>query len=525
MVSPSTRFTVSARGRPGTTPSQPSPSARSTRSTISSERRGRAASWTSSAAASSGTSARPARTESARVSPPGTAAATLPAPSSSERRIAGSSQSGGATMTTASTHSEASSRSTLSARSGRPASRANAFGRFVPSRSPRPAATRTAHVPFKRRSRDALLTGSDPAEDPAEAVAPAAAAGGEPAWSLERRCCARSALGSDPGKEVRRKTHAGRRAGSRAEDYELAAPFDEELRADRRLGGREVALDLRAQELLRVLALGQPERERDEDVLHRHGVDRRLPVLLLDLAPKLRDEHAGRVVSVPRRPTAELFPARRLAEELLLPVRLPQEVGERDPAELLGRPAPPVRVRRGDDRERVLGLHREDEGKMRDRGRRRRFRLDPPEREPGLQDRHERGFDLGEGEPVVPPPEVLARLPHDQGDELLPPSLVSPVLLEGLVEEDVHPVGAVLDEDLEAESPLGLEPRPLETARDRLLEACPGGGRVDSRRRPAVAAAAGDERGEERERAGKRGEGEETHARRMPSGRTTARRS
>src|SRR4051794_28134950 len=91
-----TRFNVSPTGRPGTAPSQPSESGASTRSTTSSDTSGRAASWTRTTSASAGTSARPARTESLLVSPPVTHAYTLPQPSSSATRIAGSSQPGGA---------------------------------------------------------------------------------------------------------------------------------------------------------------------------------------------------------------------------------------------------------------------------------------------------------------------------------------------------------------------------------------------------------------------------------------------
>ena len=66
----STRLTVSETGRPGTAPSNPSPSASSSRGTTSSGSSGRAASCTRITAASSGTSAIPARTEADRVSPP-----------------------------------------------------------------------------------------------------------------------------------------------------------------------------------------------------------------------------------------------------------------------------------------------------------------------------------------------------------------------------------------------------------------------------------------------------------------------
>ena len=149
--SPSTRLIVSATGRPGTAPSHPSTSAASTRSITSSGTSGRAASWTTMAAASRSASATPNRTDSARVAPPVTVAETLPQPSSSATRIDGSSQPSGATTTIASIQSEASSRSRLSASSGRPRSGAKALGRSPPSRSPRPAATRTAQVLKSRR--------------------------------------------------------------------------------------------------------------------------------------------------------------------------------------------------------------------------------------------------------------------------------------------------------------------------------------------------------------------------------------
>src|SRR6478609_5886442 len=97
--SPPTRFSVSPTGSPGTAPSQPSESGASTRSTTSSVTSGRAASCTRTTSASAGTSPRPARTESLLVSPPVTQACTLPQPSSSATRIAGSSQPGGATRT------------------------------------------------------------------------------------------------------------------------------------------------------------------------------------------------------------------------------------------------------------------------------------------------------------------------------------------------------------------------------------------------------------------------------------------
>src|SRR5581483_1980448 len=126
--------------------SQPAPSAARTRSSTSSGSNGRAASWTTTAAASPSASATPIPTDSARLGPPVTVAVTFLQPSSSATRMDGSSQPSGATMTIASIQSEASSRSRLSASSGRLRRGANALGRSPPSRSPRPAATRTAQV-------------------------------------------------------------------------------------------------------------------------------------------------------------------------------------------------------------------------------------------------------------------------------------------------------------------------------------------------------------------------------------------
>ena len=142
----STRFSVSETGSAGTAPSTPSASGPSTRSTTSSSRSGRAASCTSTTSASSGTSASAARADSARVAPPVTQENTFAAASSSASRMLGSSQPGGAASTIASTHGQWSSRSRLSASSGRPRSSANAFGRSIPKRSPEPAASSSAQV-------------------------------------------------------------------------------------------------------------------------------------------------------------------------------------------------------------------------------------------------------------------------------------------------------------------------------------------------------------------------------------------
>src|SRR3954452_10610702 len=96
--------------------------------------------------ASAGTSATAARTDAARVSPPATTAVTLPSPSSSARRIVGSSQPAGTATTTASTQPVTPSRSRLSASSTRLPRGANAFGRFRPRRRPSPAAATTAQT-------------------------------------------------------------------------------------------------------------------------------------------------------------------------------------------------------------------------------------------------------------------------------------------------------------------------------------------------------------------------------------------
>src|SRR3954452_9552503 len=159
----STRFTVSATGRPGTAPSQPALNASRPRASTSTATSGRAASWTAITAASAGTSSTAARTESVRVAPPATQALTLPHPSSSASRIAGSSQPGGAATTIASIHAEASSRSRLSASNGRSPRRTNAFGLSAPSRSPLPAAARTAQTLTLRRLQP---SSSPPASSP-----------------------------------------------------------------------------------------------------------------------------------------------------------------------------------------------------------------------------------------------------------------------------------------------------------------------------------------------------------------------
>src|SRR4051794_9819730 len=91
------------------------------------------------------------RTEPARVSAPVTTDRTFPAASSSASTITGSSHPAGAATMMPSIHSESSRRRSGSATSGRSPSRANAFGRSPSSRSPRPAAARTAHTDTLRR--------------------------------------------------------------------------------------------------------------------------------------------------------------------------------------------------------------------------------------------------------------------------------------------------------------------------------------------------------------------------------------
>src|SRR5918996_1354076 len=382
--SPSTRLTVSATGSAGTAPSQPLPSAPRTRSITSAARSGRAASWTRTTAASSGTSATPARTESARVLPPVTAARTFPAPSSSERRMAGSSHPSEATMTIASIHSQRSRRSRLSASSGRPDRAANAFGRSPPSRSPRPAATRTAQTPLT------------------------------------------------------------------SEDYELPVPLDEQLGADRVVRRGKVLSHLAPQGILGVLAGGHLERERDGDVLHRHGVDGRAAVLLLDLPAEARNDDPRRVVAVLHGPAAELLPARGLAEEPILVVRLPREVGEREAVDLAQRPPPPLDVGRGHEREVAFPIDRVHDGQIRREPGLGRFLLQGPEREPRLQQRHDRAPRLAERELADSRLQAALRLPDDGSDDLLAPLRLAPVLLELLPGSEGDPIEPVLDAHAEA---------------------------------------------------------------------------
>ena len=69
------------------------------------------------------------------------------------RSVAGSSHSAGTTSTIRSTAGWSSSRSIECARSGRPPSRTNAFGRSAPSRAPSPPATTIAQVALISRPR------------------------------------------------------------------------------------------------------------------------------------------------------------------------------------------------------------------------------------------------------------------------------------------------------------------------------------------------------------------------------------
>src|SRR5262245_47683419 len=171
------RLTVSAIPSTGTAPSQPSPSADTTRSSTWSSTSGRAASCTSTTAASSGTWASAVRTESARLAPPVTVSATLPAATSSATRMHGSSQPGGAATTMPSIHSDASRRSSGSASSGRSFRDAKAFGRSRPSRSPAPAAARIAQTltgdrDYSLRLGSDLLLGALPADTREDVVEP-----------------------------------------------------------------------------------------------------------------------------------------------------------------------------------------------------------------------------------------------------------------------------------------------------------------------------------------------------------------
>ena len=92
---PSTRFNVSVTGSAGTAASAPLRTAAITASNSTADASGRAASCATAMSIVAGKAARPARTESERVAPPGTAACTG-APSHST--------SGGSTTTTIAAH-------------------------------------------------------------------------------------------------------------------------------------------------------------------------------------------------------------------------------------------------------------------------------------------------------------------------------------------------------------------------------------------------------------------------------------
>src|SRR5581483_1783741 len=151
----SIRLTVSGTGTPGTAPSAPARTAAMTRSNRSTPASGRAASWTTMTAASPGTAASPARTDSDRVAPPATTAAdpcgvpaTRPGPpfvpignGPSRRR---STWAAGTTATTPSQAADAAP--SAQARSGRPPRSRNCFGTPPPKRLPDPPATTIAQT-------------------------------------------------------------------------------------------------------------------------------------------------------------------------------------------------------------------------------------------------------------------------------------------------------------------------------------------------------------------------------------------
>ena len=235
-------------------------------------------------AASSGTSATPARTESARVAPPGDRSVHL----------AGADLLG------------------------------EQDARLLPSR---------------RRDEDERL---DPVGDPRGARGSRPGAAGRRGW---RTPSGRSPPSRSPAppRRARPRRRSRRRPGSLQED-ELAVALDEELGAERVVGRLEVALHLRCGTAPRSSpAPGSRaearRRRRSMGTAYTAGP----AVLSHDLAPKPRNDHARGVVAVGRRPAAELLVAGRLAEKLLLLVRLPQEVVERDLVDLLDRSFPSAR--------------------------------------------------------------------------------------------------------------------------------------------------------------------------------------
>ena len=143
------RLTVSATGRPGTAPSKPSPSASSRRGTSSggSERPRRVVDEDRPPRPPAPRRARRAPRPSAS-SPPGTHARDLRRAEllgEQDRRLlpAGRRDDDDRRRSTRTRRAAAAARRAA----GSPPSRANAFGRSSPSRSPRPAATSTAQTP------------------------------------------------------------------------------------------------------------------------------------------------------------------------------------------------------------------------------------------------------------------------------------------------------------------------------------------------------------------------------------------
>ncbi|CAK7287627.1 hypothetical protein SGPA1_50593 [Streptomyces misionensis JCM 4497] len=150
----STSLTVSASGSAGTTAGAPSRTASMTASTVSTGTRGRAASWTRTTPYWGGRAASPSRTDSWRLSPPGTTTKSVlagPPPGvppgsacASSRDLTSAEPSGGATTITRETWREAASARTAWMSMGVPFSARSALGAPGPSRTPRPAAGITA---------------------------------------------------------------------------------------------------------------------------------------------------------------------------------------------------------------------------------------------------------------------------------------------------------------------------------------------------------------------------------------------
>src|SRR5439155_18381945 len=128
-----TRLTVSLSGKAGTAPSAPDRTAAITAPKSAADAAGRAASCTTTTVASAGTRARPARTEAERVAPPTTTASA---------RSSSVACSGATTSTTPSV-------AAFAAASDQSRTRRSPSGSYclsAPKRSPRPAATTTAHT-------------------------------------------------------------------------------------------------------------------------------------------------------------------------------------------------------------------------------------------------------------------------------------------------------------------------------------------------------------------------------------------